>query len=265
MSQVAELEPLHAQTATGCADSEAADALADADPLVADALDVCRGGDGVRVAGAPDLDGLDGEPAAGRADGDRGTSTLRALVSLPADGGDVCLETDHLALQLGDLDCLETKSLALRTGARRPADALYMRGDAEVRPRAGIVRLRRSGESDDAHGGQDGSGDCRATDAPVGGTRTHFLVVHECFIPVHSLFRRQNGTTLSSDGQYKLECPPVYVDRLNYYTILRRMGVACTQPYKYIIAYLYILVKHSRAYWINEMQPQPSTRFHTYP
>lgn len=106
-SQVAELEPLQSQPLTSCADGEAADTLADAHASITDVLDVNPGGHRMGVAGTPDLDRLDGKTASGSADGDRRSSAVGALTVLPADGRDVCLEADHLALKLSDLDRFE--------------------------------------------------------------------------------------------------------------------------------------------------------------
>lgn len=110
--QVAELEPLQTQALACCADGEPAGALADARAAITDALDVHPGADAVRVAGSPDLDGLDGEAATGGSDRDRGAASAGALSTLPADRRHVSLEADHLALQLGDLDRLEAQTLA---------------------------------------------------------------------------------------------------------------------------------------------------------
>lgn len=197
VSQVAELEPLQSQPLTSGAYGEAADALADAHASITDVLDVNPGGHRIGVAGSPDLDGFDRQAAAGGAYGDRRALAAGALTVLPTDGRDVCPEADHLALELSDLDCLEAQPLSLGAGVRRPADALHMRADLEVRPGARIVRLCRSADTDDkAECGQHGYGNCRNPGAPARGARSLYRVVHECFIPVDHLFRRRSGTTV---------------------------------------------------------------------
>jgi len=139
--QVAELEPLETQPLAGRTSGEPADTLADADVPVADVLDVHQSRDTVRVARSGDLDGLDRQAASGRSDGDGCALSGCALALLPADGCDVSVEADHLALQLGDLDCLDAQALASGSRCRGPAHVLHVGGDLEVSQGVRVVRL----------------------------------------------------------------------------------------------------------------------------
>lgn len=177
-SQVAELEPLQAQALASGADGESTDALADAHALVADVLDVYPCRHRVGVAGSPDLDGFDRQASAGRADGDRGTSTAGALTALPADCSHVRLEADHLALQLGDLDGLEAKPLARGSRRRRPSDALDVRDDLEVPCGIRVVRLGRRGDDTHAERGCRGHSECCTAHTPLRAVQKLQFVFH---------------------------------------------------------------------------------------